>query len=93
MISAKFTKDFCYEVGAIIHDDAVRDPNRCNMLEMNLTTSSVAWLVTGLASIHLVNLSTMMRRSVKSPDMVLWGATMSKPHTTKGHVMGTVLSA
>jgi hypothetical protein len=42
-------------------------------------------LAMGLVLIHLVNLSTMISRWVKSPG--------SRPHMTKGHVMGMVWSS
>jgi hypothetical protein len=50
-------------------------------------------LAMGLALIHLVNLSTMISRWVKSPGAFLKGPKRSRPHTTKGHVMGMVWSS
>jgi hypothetical protein len=47
----------------------------------------------GLASIHLVNLSTATSRCVKPPGAVLNGHTMSRPQTANGQVSGMVLRA
>lgn len=45
----------------------------------------------GLASIYLVKLSTTTNRCVMSPQAVLNGPNMSRPHMVKGQVMGIVL--
>src|SRR3954454_19601979 len=47
-------------------------------------------VLTGLASIHLVNLSTMTSKYFFLWVPPLWGPTMSSPHTAKGQVMGIV---
>src|SRR3954468_22801784 len=59
---------------------------------MNLTAVGPSSFLIGLASIHLVNLSTATNRCVMPPLAVLNGPTMSRPHTTNGHVIGMVLS-
>src|SRR3954462_10044142 len=60
---------------------------------MNLTTVGASSLLIGLASIHLVNLSTATNKCVMPPPAVLNGPTMSSPHTANGQVIGMVLSA
>jgi hypothetical protein len=45
-------------------------------------------LVTGRASIHLENLSTVMSEWVKPPVVFFRGLTKSSPQTVNGHVMG-----
>ena len=47
----------------------------------------------GLASIHLVNLSTATSRWVNPLLPVLKGPTMSKPQTAKGQTSGMVFRA
>src|SRR3954454_19184228 len=47
----------------------------------------------GRASIHLVNLSTATRRCVMPLRALLNGPTISKPHTSNGHAIGTVFNA
>jgi hypothetical protein len=44
----------------------------------------------GLASIHMVNLSTATSRSVKPPSTFLKGPKRSRSHTVVSHVMGMV---
>src|ERR1043165_2933400 len=60
---------------------------------MNLTVVGPSSFFIGLASIHLVNLSTTTSKCVMPPLAVLNGSTMSSPHTANGHVIGMVLSA
>src|SRR3954469_17324702 len=60
---------------------------------MNLTAVGPSSLLIGLASIHLVNLSTATSRCVMPPLAVLNGPTISSPHTVNGHVIGMVLSS
>src|SRR3954464_15739569 len=60
---------------------------------MNLTAVGPSSFLIGLASIHLVNLSTATSKCVMSPLAVLNGPTMSSPHTANSHVIGMVLSA
>src|SRR3954470_9448490 len=60
---------------------------------MNLTVVGPSSFLIGLASIHLVNLSTATNKSVMPPLAVFNGPTMSNPHTANGHVIGMVLSA
>jgi hypothetical protein len=49
----------------------------------NLMVDEPSSFLIGLASIHLVHLSTYTRRCVKPPGAVLNGPTMSRPQTTK----------
>src|SRR4051812_4349809 len=60
---------------------------------MNLTAVGPSSFLIGLASIHLVNLSTVTNKCVMPPLAVLNGPTMSSPHIANGHVIGIVLSA
>jgi hypothetical protein len=50
-------------------------------------------LVSGWTSIYLENLSMVTNRCVKPPDAFCRGPTRSKPHTTKGQVIGIVCRA
>src|SRR3954470_21677076 len=60
---------------------------------MNLTAVGPSSFLIGLASIHLVNVSTATKRCVMPPLAVLNGPTMSSPHAANGHMIGMVLSA
>src|SRR3954470_11361360 len=61
---------------------------------MKLTAVRAVELVIGIASIHLVNLSTATSRCVRPPfEDFLSGPTMSNPHVENGHVNGMVLSS
>src|SRR3954464_9425858 len=67
-----------------------RTARRCPAPDMQPLTGPDSAVLTGLASIHLVNLSTMT-----SKHFFLWvpplrGPTMLGPQTAKGHVMGIV---
>jgi hypothetical protein len=44
----------------------------------------------GIASTHLLNLSTVTSRWVKPPGAFLKGPKRSRPHTLKGQVMGII---
>src|SRR3954468_4830706 len=59
---------------------------------MNLTAVGPSSFLIGLASIHLVNLSTSTSRCVMPPLAVLNGPTISSPQTANGHVIRMVLS-
>jgi hypothetical protein len=59
----------------------------------NLMVDEPSSFLIGLASIHLVNLSTTTNRCVKPPGAVLNGPTMSRPQTANGQVSGMVLRA
>ena len=50
------------EVSPVVSDDAVRNAEPVDDVEKELTASSKRMLVMGLASIHLVNLSTATSR-------------------------------
>src|SRR3954462_13680584 len=60
---------------------------------MNLTVVGPSSFLIGLASIHLLNLSTATNRCVMPPLVILNSPTISNPHTANGHVIGLVLSA
>jgi len=81
------------EIGAIISDDAVRDTITMYHARYEVITGRASVVFTGLASIHLVNLST-----ITSKYFFLWlpplrGPTISNPQAAKGQVMGIVLKA
>jgi hypothetical protein len=68
-------------------------PKRWMMSVKNGAAFSDLTLVTGRASIHLENLSTMMSKWVKPPVVFFRGPTKSSPQTANGHVMGIVYRA
>src|SRR3954465_11852309 len=68
-------------------------PYRLAMSTTNLIVVGPSSFLIGLASIHLVNLSTATRRCVMPPLAALNGPTMSSPQTANGHMIGMVLSA
>src|SRR3954469_17422648 len=69
------------------------NPYLVAMSTMNLTAVGPSSFLIGLASIHLVNLSTATNRCVMPPLAVLNGPTISSPQTVNGHVIEMVLSA
>src|SRR3954463_4798352 len=68
-------------------------PYRCTTTDMKSITGPDSAVLTGLASIHLVNLSTMNNKYFFLWVPPLRGPTMSSPHTVKGQVMGIVRRA
>jgi hypothetical protein len=60
------------------------------MSYMKFTACFEPILAKGLASIHLVNLSTVTSRSVKPLSAFLKALRRSRPHTTNGHVIKIV---
>ena len=69
-------------------------PNRKMTDLMKLTAVEAVELVMGMASIHLVNLSTATSKCVCPPGAdFLKGPTMSSPHCAKGHASGMVLTS
>src|SRR3954471_22455220 len=69
-------------------------PNRKMIDLMKLTAVRAVELVIGIASIHLVNLSTATKRCILPPFAdFLSGPTMSSPHVAKGHDSGIVFSS
>src|SRR3954463_13166118 len=69
-------------------------PNRKMTDLMKLIAVRAVELVIGMASIHLVNLSTATKRCVLPPFAdFLSGPTMSSPHVAKGQDSGIVLSS
>ena len=81
------------EVRAVVSDDAVGDAITVYNPDMKTITGPDLAVLTGLASIHLVNLSTMTSKYFFLWVPPLRGPTMSSPQTTKGHVMGIVWRA
>src|SRR5664279_1402324 len=63
-------------------------PNRMTMSMTKFLAVAPSSFLTGLASTHLVYLSTATRRCVNPPLAVLNGPIISSPQTTKDHVMG-----
>src|SRR4051812_40304904 len=69
-------------------------PNLKIMDLMMLTVVMVVELVIGIASIHLVNLSTATSRCVRPPfENFLSGPTMSSPQVANGQDNGMVFSS
>jgi hypothetical protein len=54
------------------------------MLLMKLIAASCVMFTTRVASIHLVNVSMLMNKNLKSPGALGRIPTMSIPHITKG---------
>jgi hypothetical protein len=75
---------FSGEMSAVVSNDRVRDPEAKMMSWMKSTAFLEPILARCFASIHLVNLSTAMRKWVKPPGAVLKGTKWSRPHTMKG---------
>jgi hypothetical protein len=59
-------------------------PNLYTMLLRNLTAASCVIFTTGVASIHLVNVSMPMNKNLKPPGALGRMLMISTPHTTKG---------
>src|SRR3954466_11942371 len=81
------------EVCAVIGDNTMGDTIMVYDPDMKSITGPDSAVLTGLASIHLVNLSTMTNRY-----FILWvpplrGPTISSPQTAKSQVMGMVRRA
>src|SRR3954464_2587450 len=69
-------------------------PNLKMMDLMKLTVVRAVELVIGIASIHLVNLSTATSRCIRPPfEYFLSVPTMSSPHVANGQDSGMVLSS
>jgi hypothetical protein len=80
-------------LGAIIRDDAVRNPKAVDDVGKNSTACSGLMLVIGQVSIHLENLSMAMSKWVKPPVVLFRGPTKSSLQTTNGHMIGIVCRA
>src|SRR3954468_16763365 len=63
-------------------------PNLTTRSRTNLRAVAPSRFLMGLASIHLVNLSTATRRCVNPHGDVCNGPTMSSPQTANGQVIG-----
>jgi hypothetical protein len=59
-------------------------PNLYMMLLSNLTDASCVMFTTGVASIHLVNVSMLMNKNLKPPGALGRMPMISTPHTAKG---------
>ena len=81
------------KVRAVIGDDATWDTITVYNNGYEVYHWSTLAVLTGLASIHLVNLSTMTSRYFFLWLPPLRGPTMSSPQTAKGQVMGIVRRA
>src|SRR3954452_1049447 len=67
-------------------------PKRQVMPLKNFTAVVAVWLVNGIASIHLVNLSTATSKCVCPPgEDFRKGPTWSSPHWENGHASGIVI--
>jgi hypothetical protein len=65
-------------------------PNLYMISLMKSTALAAVIEVTGFASIHFVNLSTVMKMCVNQPLAFMKGPTKSSPHVEKGQVIGMV---
>src|SRR3954471_14624775 len=65
-------------------------PNVTTRSRTNLRAVAPSSFLMGLASIHLVNLSTAISRCVDPQGAVCNGPTMSSPQTANGQVIGIV---
>ena len=81
------------KIRAIVSDDTVGDAIKVYNQRYEVYHRSGFSRLTGLASIYLVNLSTMTNRYFCLWVPPLSGPTMSSPQTTNGQVMGIVLRA
>jgi hypothetical protein len=68
-------------------------PKRWMIFVKNATACSDLMLAKGRTSIHLKNLSMATSRCVKPSGAFCKGPTRSRPHTTKGQVIGIVCRA
>ena len=81
------------EVRAVVSDDVVGDAITVYNPRYEVYHQSGFGFLIGLASIHLVNLSTMTNKYFFLWVPPLRGPTISSPQTAKGHVMGIVWRA
>src|SRR3954467_6449307 len=65
-------------------------PNLTTRSQTNLRAVAPSSFLMGLASIHLVNLSTATSRCVNPQGVVCNSPTMSSPQTANGQVIGIV---
>src|SRR3954469_15770438 len=68
-------------------------PNLTTRSQTNLRAVVPSSFLMGLASIHLVNLSTATSRCVNPHGVVCNGPTMSSPQTANGQVIGIVCNS
>jgi hypothetical protein len=94
VVVIEIQKLFTSELGAVIRDDAVRNPKAVDdVSKKNSIACSDLMLVIGWASIHLENLSMATSKWVKPPVVLLRGLTKSSPQTANNHMMGIVCRA
>jgi hypothetical protein len=93
MVVAKFQKLFASKLGAVVCDDAVRNPKVIDDVRENSTACLDLMLVIGRALIHLENLSMATSKWVKPPVVLFRGPTKSSPQTANDHVMRIVCRA
>ena len=80
------------EVGAKVGDDSVWEAIAMYDVIQEVETLSALGVVTGLTSIHLVNLSIATNTLLRPPGAFGKGPIMSSPQQTKGQVGGIVIS-
>jgi hypothetical protein len=83
------------ELGPIVGDDPVQDPNLQTMDLINLTADCLLILTTGVASDHFVNLWMAMyryRNPLMAPMALENRSMMSSSHTANGHEAGIICS-
>jgi hypothetical protein len=93
MVVVEIQKLFASKLGAVVCDDAIRNPKRWTMSVKNSTTCSDLMLVIEWASMHLENSSMATSKWVKPPVVLFRGPTKSSPQTAYSHVMGIVYRA
>ena len=81
------------EIGVVIGDDVVWNTKTVHNTGYEVYPGLASAVLTGLASIHLVNLSTMNSRYFLLWLPPLRGPTISSRQTAKGQVMGIVCRA
>ena len=92
-VSTPFVHFVAYKIGAVICDDVVWDTITVYDTGYKVYHWPGFGRLTGLASIHLENLSTMTNRYFFLWLPPLRGPTISSPQTAKGQVMRIVCKA
>jgi hypothetical protein len=78
---------------SIVSDDCIHDPITVFDLLSKFSGLTAVTVITGLALIHLVNLSMATNRWSKFPGVFGSFPTKSSPRMAKGHVIGIVCSS